>query len=330
MHIALCHNALIPPPKYGGTERIIYWLARALNKLGHQTTLVAHRGSKIPGTRLIESDENADWESFVPKDVDLLHLWSTPSPVPKRPFLVTIEGNGKPGEVFHPNTLFISRQHAANHGTSDFVYNGIDPDDYTCTPNREDYVVFLAKASWKVKNLEGAIAVARAAKLRLEVMGSRDWPAGLHRYMPAIRGVRYHGMVGDAEKRLILSRARALLFPVRWHEPFGIAIIEALASGCAVLGTPYGALPEIITPEVGLLSDNGHDLAEALRDRNRFSHQRCRQHAEEKFSDLCMARAYLTYYQQVVRTGRISERAPRTLENASGLSSKSLLPWSAL
>ncbi|MBI3558678.1 MAG: glycosyltransferase [Deltaproteobacteria bacterium] len=332
MHIALCHNALIPPAKYGGTERIIYWLARALNRLGHQTTLVAQPGSNVPGTRFIPYQEGVAWESLVPGDVDLLHLWATPNPSPRRPFVVTIEGNGQTGELFHANTLFISRKHAENHAARHFVFNGLDPEDYTCAVDRENYVVFLAKASWKVKNLAGAIAVARGAGLRLEVLGSRDWPLGLQRLVPAIRGVHYRGMVGDAEKREVLSRARALLFPVRWHEPFGIAITEALASGCAVLGTPYGSLPEIITPDVGVLSANGRDLVDALKDPGRFSPERCRQRIYEGFSDRQMAQAYLGYYESVLRTGRIGDNSvdnPHTLDRGAGLSARSLLPWTS-
>ncbi|MBI3544046.1 MAG: glycosyltransferase [Deltaproteobacteria bacterium] len=332
MHVALCHDALIPPPKYGGTERIVYWLARALNRLGHQTTLVAREGSHVEGTRVIAAREHADWESLVPSDVDVLHLWSTPARPPKRPFVVTIEGNGQPGETFHPNTIFISRKHAENHGARHFVYNGIDVSSYECSPERDDYLVFLAKASWTVKNLEGARAVARAAGLKLEVLGSRDWPLGLQRYVPRA-GARFRGMVGDDVKRPLLARARGLLFPVRWHEPFGIAVAEALASGCPVFGTPYGSLPELVTPDVGVLSANGSDLVAALADTKRFSPERCRARVLDGLTDEAMARSYLRHYENVVQHGRLGDKSgdnsPRVPDGAPGLSSKSLLPWTS-
>jgi glycosyltransferase involved in cell wall biosynthesis len=336
MHIALCHDSLIPPRKYGGTERVIAWLAGSLNRLGHRTTIVAAPGSHIAGSRMIECSPGADYESLVPADVDILHYWSTPHVVPRRPFLVTIEGNGKPGEGFLANTVFISRKHAENHGAEYFIYNGIDMDAYPCAEKREDYAVFLAKASWKVKNLEGAIAVARKAGLRLEVCGSREWIWGLQRWLPPIRGVRYRGMVDDHEKRDVLSRARALIFPVRWHEPFGIAITEALASGCFVLGTPYGSLPEIVSPDVGVLSDNADVLARALESPERFSPERCRKRVEQGFRDSDMARSYLEAYKSVLEAGRLpgsegtsDARTPRVAASASGLSAASLLPWSA-
>jgi glycosyltransferase involved in cell wall biosynthesis len=324
MHVALIHDAVIPPLKYGGTERIVAWLARALNRLGHRTTLIARPGSAVEGSRFIPIQP--DWESVVPSDVDLLHLWGTPGLPPKKAYVVTIQGNGRPGETFHRNTIFISRRHAENHGSTHFVHNGIDPDDYACDEKREDYAVFLAKASWSVKNLSGAIDVARRAGMRLEVLGSRDWPLGLQRLLPPIGGVRYHGMADDPCKREILRRARALLFPVRWHEPFGIAITEALASGCAVVGTPYGSLPEIVTPEVGTLSASASELAKALSV-PRFSPKRCRERVSQGFTHLDMARSYVRYYEHVLAKGTIAADAPEAPRTRDGFVSQELLPW---
>src|SRR4051812_35356188 len=108
MHIALYHDAVIPPLKYGGTERIVFWLAQALLKLGHEVTLVARPGSHVPGAPLIEIGPNHHkpefhWEKRLPASVDLVHLQATPHRPPKKPFLVTIHGNGQLGERFLPN-----------------------------------------------------------------------------------------------------------------------------------------------------------------------------------------------------------------------------------
>ncbi|MDR3608196.1 MAG: glycosyltransferase [Oligoflexia bacterium] len=336
MHIVLYHDALIPPPKYGGTERIVYWLAKALLQLGHQVTLIARPGSAIEGATVIAL-ENGDsvpggWEALIPADADIVHLWGTPATPPKKPFLVTIQGNGRPGERFHPNTVFISRKHAENHGATHFVYNGIDPDEYPCDPagSRENALVFLAKASWKVKNLVGAIEIARAANRPLYVMGSRDWPKGLHRFLPAFGGIRYLGMVGDAEKRSYLRKASALLFPVRWPEPFGIAITEALASGCAVFGTPYGSLPEIVTPDVGALSHEASVLLERLMNGN-YSPETCRKRVFQGFTHIAMAESYLKLYRNVLDRGSLGEN-PKTPQPEARFqeSAETLLPWKGL
>lgn len=334
MKIALGHDQTIPPKKYGGTERAIAWLAKHLIQLGHEVTLIAGAGSHIEGARFIEHQKGASFEEQTPKEIDVLHVFTTPHAEPRRPYLVTIEGNGREGERFWKNTTFVSRKHAENHGAHSFVYNGTEVDEYPCDSQRKETLVFLAKASWAVKNLEGAIQVARKVGMRLEVMGSRDWPGGLHRWVPTVRGVKYHGMVGDLEKREILRTARALLFPVRWHEPFGIAITEALASGCAVFGTPYGSLPEIVTPEVGYLGTSATELSQAIRQRlDSFTPEKCRAHAASApFSARAMTENYLKLYDTILRTGvvdpRQAERPPQTLPGLSGLSAASLLPWS--
>lgn len=311
MHIVLYHPAIIPPLKYGGTERIVYWLGKALLEKGHKVTLIARSGSQLLGANLILLNPGEPWEPRVPADSDLIHFWGTPSQPPRKPFLVTIQGNGKPGEQFLSNTVFISRKHAENHSSDHFVYNGIDPQEYPCDEARKNHLVFLAKASWKVKNLIGAIEIARECDLPLEVLGSRELPLRLQRWLPRWRGVKYYGMVDDQEKRSVLRNARALLFPVRWPEPFGIAITEALASGCAVFGTPYGSLPEIVDSSCGFLSNDAQQLVQAIRSW-KLSPQSCRARVFSGFTHHNMADHYLRYYASILESGSLSG-APRAL-----------------
>ena len=330
MHILLYHNAVIPPPKYGGTERVIYYLAKALALLGNRVSLIAREGSVVPGVEVIPLPKNnaPDWQTLIPKSTDILHLWSTPGNLPRIPFLVTIEGNGQVRERFHPNTVFVSAKHAANHGSENFVHNGIDPEDFQWDEKKDDYFVFLAKANWKVKNLKGAIELSRAANIPLEVMGSREWPLQIHRLFPRWGGVHYRGMVGDIEKRQVLRKAKALLFPVLWHEPFGVAIIEALASGCAVFGTPYGSLPEIITPEVGKLSSSADDLLMALSQFD-YSPSACRKRVYEGFTHINMAEKYLTYYKRILDKGTLQTNG-KEVQALSSVPPETLLPWQTL
>jgi glycosyltransferase involved in cell wall biosynthesis len=332
MHVTLYKPGRVPiPPKlYGGTERVIYWLGKALLELGHTVTLIANRDSHIPGAELRPvSPEEPDpqaWRKLIPATTDIVHLWDTSQPESPKPFVVTVEGNGRPGETFHPNTIFVSRRHAENHGSRHFVHNGLEPAEYGFSETRADYAVFLAKARWPVKNLAGAAEVARRAGLELRVLGSRNWPLNLQRWLPAIRGVRYYGMLGGDEKRDLIARARCLIFPVRWEEPFGIAITEALVSGCYVAATPYGSLPEIVTPETGVLSTSAAELAEVVRSPHRFSPQACRERVlGGGFTHLDMARNYLRHYENILAQGRLGETAepvPLARFNA-----KELLPW---
>lgn len=334
MHVTLYKPGTIPiPPKlYGGTERVIYWLGKALVELGHQVTLIANAQSHIPGAELRvvaggEKDPRA-WLRLVPDSTDMVHLWDTSEPDANKPFLVTVEGNGRSGQKFHPNTIFVSQRHAANHGSRHFVHNGLDPGEYAFSERREDYAVFLAKARWKVKNFPGAVAVARRAGVELRVLGSRNWPFDLQKLLPPIRGVHYHGMTGGAEKRDLLARARCLIFPARWEEPFGISLTEALVSGAYVVGTPYGSLPEIVTPEAGVLSATADELVEAVKNPQRFSPAACRDRVlRGGFTHLDMARKYLARYEQILTRGSLggaSEPAPGT---QPGFVAKHLLPW---
>jgi len=137
MHVTLYKPGKIPiPPKlYGGTERIIHWLGKALIQLGHQVTLIANARSHIPGAelRVIAADEKSPraWLKLVPASTDIVHLWDTSEPDAEKPFVVTVEGNGRPGQKFHPNTIFVSQKHAAIHGSRHFIHNGLDPDEYS-------------------------------------------------------------------------------------------------------------------------------------------------------------------------------------------------------
>jgi glycosyltransferase involved in cell wall biosynthesis len=334
MHITLYKSGKtpIPPMLYGGTERIVYWLGKALIELGHQVTLIANRHSKIPGAelRVISPDENNPqaWMKLLPDSTDLVHLWDTSQPDPRRPCIVTIEGNGRLGQQFHPNTVFVSQKHAAKHGSKYFVHNGLDAGEYGFSERREDYAVFLAKARWPVKNLRGAIVVARRAGIELRVMGSRNWPFDLQKMVPAVRGVRYYGMLGGMEKYTMLSRARCLIFPVRWHEPFGIALIEALVSGCYVAGSPYGSLPEIVTRKIGVLSANADVLVDTVKNPQRFNPQHCRDHVlKNGFTHLDMANNYLRYYEKILTRGSLLDKDESPPATQPGFVAKELLPW---
>jgi len=321
----------IPPVLYGGTERIIAWLMRGLVELGHQVTLIANAQSHVPGVELRVAHPDADpahWHRLIPPATDLLHLWEGPPVPPPRPFLLTIEGNGRPGETFPRNTIFVSQRHSANHGSRHFVHNGIDVDEYACAESRGDYAIFLAKARWPVKNLVGAIHVARRAGLELRVLGSRNWPLNLQRWLPPIRGVRYLGMIGGDEKRVLLARARCLIFPVRWEEPFGIALTEALASGCYVVGTPYGSLPEIVTPAVGRHSAHAADLDAAVKNPGSFKPRACREHViRGGFTHLDMARSYVACYQRILTHGSLAEPGEPAPATRPGFLANHLLPW---
>lgn len=336
MHVTIMKpgETPIPPRLYGGTERTLYWLGKALVQLGHRVTLIGHPDSRIPGAELIPSlGTDVEAMRLVPGSTDIIHLSNHQVTSAPKPFLVTVNGNGGHAlRRFHPNSVFVSRKHAANHGSKHFVYPGIDPDEYAFSEQRGDYAVFLAKAQWPVKNFKGAARVARKAGIELRVLGSRSWPWEVQRKFPLwlTRGVRFYGKLEEGEKKEILSRARCLILPVRWHEPFGLAFTESLASGAYVCGTPYGSLPEIVTPETGVLSAKAEELIEAVRNPQRFKPGNCRARVlTGGFTSMDMARKYLRYYQKILTTGSIQDAGESAGATLPDFDAKTLLPWGA-
>lgn len=313
MKIALIHDAVLPVQTYGGTERVVWWLSKALAARGVQVTLVAAPGTVCSWAKVVHPDASRPLEEQLACDV--FHYFNTPPVVPGKPHVVTIGGNGKPGEAFLKNTAFVSRNHARRHGAECFVYNGVDPADYLYCEKKDGSLLFLAKASWRVKNVDGAIRIARRAGKELNILGGRRW------FLNDWRGVHWRGMIGGREKSEFLARSSALLFPVLWNEPFGIAVIEALVSGTPVLATPWGSLPELLPSDVGRICRDDEDFIDALASLDSFKPQRCREWAVERFSHHEMADKYLGLYERVLKGESLNSAIPVTQEALDALQS---------
>jgi glycosyltransferase involved in cell wall biosynthesis len=321
MKIVLFHPVALPPKDYGGVERVVEWLARGLIERGHSVWVGALRGSRVPrGCQLIEFDaeQRSAWDlvSKLPPHVEMVHFMAPPEPgvmdaLRERGIssLLTIHGNGKPGEVFPINTVFLTRNHAERHGRSEFVYNGLDPDEFVFDPKAvRTRWAFLSKTQWRVKNLRGAIRLANRAHANLDIAGG--WRPHTLRWMVQWKHLfggrhRWIGPVNSAEKALFLSQAKGLLFPVLWDEPFGLVVVEALLSGAPVLATPRGSLPELVTSNVGKLIALGdahlEEWVEWLsKPKLPFDPAECREHAMRKFHFRNMAEAYEQAYRRVI------------------------------
>ena len=127
-------------------------------------------------------------------------------------------------------------------------------------------------------------------------------------------------MVGGETKFALLNGSSALIFPVRWHEPFGLAVIESLYFGCAVFGTPYGALPEIVPDDCGTLATSTHALAQALMTKN-INPRACHARAVDLFNVQKMCGGYLMKYEAVSSGEKLNRNSPRLRHEFKGL------PW---
>lgn len=311
MKISLIHNARLPVDGYGGTERLVWWLAKALHERGHSVELVCRPDSRCPFAKIRE------WEDFMnpydKTDSDLVHYFYTPSTEPKKPYLVTIGGNGTIGEKYWQNTVFVSRNMAIRHHAEAFVHNGVDPEEYVYREKKKDYFAFCAKASWKVKNVKAAIQVAKHTGKELHILGGKRF------FNNPFGKIKWHGMQGGDYKAEILSHASLFLFPVRWNEPFGIAMVEALLSGTPVLGTPFGSLPEVITNNVGKICHSLEELVEATQYAGVWKAKTCREYAMEHFHYQKMAEKYEKYYDAILSSRRINPFCPYVDEDTGGL-----------
>lgn len=320
MKISIVIHSKLPVVGYGGIERAAYWLGRELAILGHKITFVCKATGPIhfAKTRAWASDTKASFdqqlERSIDPDSDIVHFCSPPPEEPRRPYLVTVHGNGKAGETFLPNTVFVSRNHAERHNWTEFVYNGIPLEDYPMfTGPKKRQLVFLAKATWGVKNLKGAIKIAKQVNMPLRICGgTRPW------YQIPSSEARYMGMVDGKGKLRELSDAKAMIFPVVWHEPFGIAVIEALAVGTPVLATPFGALPEIVTAQCGRICSTHEEFIQAVPDMEKINPLHCRQRVEELFSSKKMALSYLECYKKILSNKKLRNGFPSTPSDMDG------------
>jgi len=320
--ILLFHPARLPPKDYGGVERVVLWLSEGLRDFGHQVTIAALEGSSLPrGVDFLPispADRSAGSLALkTPAGTEIVHFQAPPEAdyfrkgVP--PAVTTIHGNGKPGEVFPAQTVFLCRDHAVRHGRETFVYNGINPDEFALcgslgTSKQKNRPLFLSKTTLRTKNLRGAMRIAREAGMRLTIAGGNR-PLGL-RTRAFFSRFPWLGPVAGAEKARSLAEASALLFPVIWDEPFGLVMVEAMLSGTPVVGSSRGSIPEVIGVSGGIVVDlpkNGEDAEgfarwrDALHSAQKTDPEALRNQAIDRFSHHRMAESYLEVYKRVIR-----------------------------
>lgn len=305
MNILVYTRATLPVRNYGGTERVIWDLVYALHLAGHKVTLLAGKGTQCDWADVIEYQPERPVAEQIPSHIDVVHFHSDLEPV-NCPYVYTQHGNSAgPTDA---NTIFVSKQHAINHGAEAFVHNGLNWDNYL-KPNwhaKRERFHFLGKAAWRVKNVQGAIDITKKAGEKLDVLGGHRLNLKMGFRLTLDRHVRFLGMVDDTTKSHIMTQSKGLIFPVTWHEPFGLAITESMYFGCPVFATPYGSLPELVSEDVGFLSANESELVTAVKNAGQYSAQRCHEYARDLFNADVMANAYVEKYQQVVNGNQLN------------------------
>ncbi|WP_180086303.1 glycosyltransferase [Acinetobacter sp. YH12103] len=322
MNILIANMSSIPVYAYGGTERVIWDLAKQLVVQGHQVTFLVPNGSHCDFAKVIEIDPYQPIYAQIPDNIDVAHFQFQPDITGlDLPYVVTEHGNAQLEERLNQNTIFVSHDHAQRHNSDSYVLNGLDWSNYgeVDWKRERNHYHFLGKAAWRLKNVKGAINIARKANYPLHVLGGNrfNFKRGLRlTFSPQIK---FHGMVGGQEKFSLLNGSKGLIFPVRWHEPFGLAIIESMYFGSPVFSTPYGAIPELVPNECGVLSSNADVLVDAINTQ-KFDPLYCQQHVVNHFNAEKMAQGYLKQYQKVMQGKKLNNSQPSLLMDCQNLS----------
>jgi glycosyltransferase involved in cell wall biosynthesis len=185
------------------------------------------------------------------------------------------------------------------------IHHGIDTQSVPLGAGDGGYASFLGRMD-PGKGLPEAIETARLAQIPLRI-AAKMYSAEEHEYYSAVIApllgpdVEYLGELNAVDKFVLLGGSVALLNPIQWSEPFGMAMIEALATGTPVIATPRGSAPEIVSEGVtGYLRAEPPELAHALLAASTLDRAECRRAAETYFSAERMVAEHLALYEELL------------------------------
>ena len=327
----------VPPRHYGPWERVVSLLTEGLVERGVDVTLFATADS-VTGARLdavcprpLAEDDTLDpkvWESLHIANAfeksarfDLIHnhldfLPLTYSGLVTTPVVTTIHGFSsdriRPAyRRYDGRTSYVSISDADRDPGLHYVatvYHGIDLAEFTPVEAPRRGLVFLGRIH-PDKGVAEAIAVARAVGLPLVIAGivhDREYFA--REVEPSLDGdrIRYVGSLGPHDRDELLGGALALLHLVRFAEPFGLSMVEAMACGTPVIGFRRGSVPEVIDEGVtGFVVDDVAGAIDAVRRVAALDRRKVRAHVAERFSRDRMVDDYLRVYELVTASSRV-------------------------
>ncbi|MFN8035197.1 MAG: glycosyltransferase family 4 protein [Acidimicrobiia bacterium] len=318
----------VPPTGYGGIELVVALLADGLVEHGHDVTLFASGGSRTKATLVSPLAEPPDpsllgsvwYDAFHATasylhsdDFDVIHdhsgiIGPAIGAVRGRPPVVhTLHGpwTGQARayyELIHERLHLVAISEAQRADGPDLryaatVHNGIDLSSYGYRAEKDDFLVYIGRAN-PDKGPVRAIEIARRAGRPLKMILKRNEPPEREYYTSVVEpmlgsDVEVVANIPHDTKVDLLGRARAMIFPIQWMEPFGLVMTEAMACGTPVVTTNWGAAPELVDDGVtGFRRDTDDELVEALARIDDISPEACRDRVERLFSAEAMVRGY--------------------------------------
>ena len=185
------------------------------------------------------------------------------------------------------------------------VHHGLPADLHSIGSGDGGYLAFLGRISPE-KRVDRAIEISKRVGIPLRIAAKIDADDKEYyeeQIRPLLQGanVEFVGEIGEMDKQEFLGKARALLFPIDWPEPFGLVMIKAMACGTPVIAYRSGSVPEVVEDGVtGFIVENEEQAVRAVGDLGRLDRRQIRARFEERFSADRMARAYESAYRGLI------------------------------
>jgi glycosyltransferase involved in cell wall biosynthesis len=328
----------VPPKFYGGTERVVAHLSDELVRRGHEVVLFASADSDtlaelVPCRDMaLRLDKELSWDlpahlSMLAEvrsracDFDILHFHLDCMHLPMfadlaHHTLTTTHGRQDVKDLrrlyqLYPEFPLVSISDSQRKPLPFLrwvrtVHHGYPKSQYAFSPEgKGGYLAFLGRISPE-KGVDRAIAIAKRAGLPLRIAAKVDSAdrGYFDNHIAALlddHDVEFIGEIGEDEKSEFLGRARGLIFPIDWPEPFGLVMIEAFACGTPVIAFNRGSVPEVIEHgKTGFVVNSIEEAAEAATRLGEINRAHVRATFERRFSVEAMAMGYESAYRAVL------------------------------
>ena len=326
--------APVPPHLYGGIELVVDLLATGFHRAGHDVLLytTGDSTSEAPMASILPLSEGRRIGMAVPElrhvmhayeavqGFDIVHDHSMFGPAyadrfPDLKVVTTVHGplNDELTDIYQriaarvPIIAISHAQHrrAPHLPIARVIHHGIEASEFPVGTGQGGYVLFLGRMAPE-KGAHRAVEAAVKAHVPILMAAKMREPWEMEYFDTFVRpklsdDVQYLGEVPHEEKLRLLADARALVNPIRWPEPFGLVMLEALACGTPVLAFPEGAAPEIVEDGVtGFLCHDEQDMAERIGLVGNLDRAACRAAVEGYFSTERMVNEHLALFAELL------------------------------